>query len=80
MSVSSLTNKAASVKLTWLDALRDELSSSIIPGQSKNYLVENKILTEKDLDDTNKQIIEDFKMIQYDFVEGKRHSLPYLNK
>ena len=78
MAVSNITNKAASVKFTWLDALQNELNTNMIAGQTKHYLTQNEIIEEKDLDNLSEEIVADFKLIQYDFVEGKLYSLPYL--
>lgn len=51
---------------------------SQVPGLKSSVLIDSNSNIKKDLSDDEKELIEEYKLIQYDLLLGKQYSLPLM--
>ncbi|CAM3564418.1 LTA synthase family protein [Erysipelothrix urinaevulpis] len=78
VSSTALTNfvyDAADVKVNAIHQLIYELRMSVAANKGTDYLLKSgSIVDENDLDTQQRKLLNDYKLIQYDYIEGKKFS------
>jgi phosphoglycerol transferase MdoB-like AlkP superfamily enzyme len=63
--------------LTPYYAMLEDIKSQV-PGLKSSVLIDSNSNIKKDLSDDEKELIEEYKLIQYDLLLGKQYSLPLM--
>lgn len=78
-SMSAMTHLSAGVKLNPLHVLNLALDQAAIGGTAHHYEVDGETVELNDLSKETQELIEEYKIIEYDLLVGEQFSLPYLD-
>jgi phosphoglycerol transferase MdoB-like AlkP superfamily enzyme len=73
VTLFDMLNKPLSPYYTMLEDIKEK-----IPGLKSSVLVDSKGNIKTNVTDDEKQLLDDYKLIQYDLMVGKQYSLPIL--
>lgn len=78
-TMNALTHLSAGVKINPLHMLNLVMNEQAIAGTALNYEVDGVTVQYKDLNQATKEVVEEYKIIQYDLLVGEQYSLPYID-